>query len=299
MINERNGEKKRERRNGMSGEENKVISDYFKSLREEIHIRVQEHTRLVWIKILSLGMMMFFFLERFADTKMNPVLLEPPFSFFVFTIPLAAVIFDFLIAGNIRDINNLGYYIKVYIESEAFEEITDKINSRLEDKVLFKMKKNDEVKKWVKGMGDDKDKGNKKKVPNGIKREFEKNGFKIGKKIEIKKELKQIIIVDEKREFGIKIKRAHLEVSYLKFGFWENKAAQSLPKYKCFTFWDIFVIWLFTLASGIFSTWIQFRHVSENSVILENSVIIIPFISVCIFIPFVRLLSSIYMERRF
>lgn len=297
MINERNEEIKGKGKNN-KGEterpeeekENQIISDYFKSLREEIHIRIREHTRLVWIKILSLGMMMFFFIRRSYDTEMRTALLEPSFSFLVCMIPLAAVIFDFLIAGNIRIINNLGYYIKVYIESEAFEEITDKINRRLEGKVLFKIKITEKLKELVRRK--DKSKRDKKKIRNEIESEFKKNGFKIGEKIEIKKERKYII-VDGKREFGIKFKKNHLEVSYLKFGFWENKAAQSLPKHKCFTSWDILVIWLFTLASGIFSTWFQFQHV------LVNSVIIIPFISVGIFIPFVRLLSSIKMERRF
>ena len=43
----------------MNGNEQElnILLEYFKSLREEIHIRIMEHTRLVWIKVVSIGVM--------------------------------------------------------------------------------------------------------------------------------------------------------------------------------------------------------------------------------------------------
>jgi len=57
-------------------------------------------------------------LERLEDDPNNGL-------YFVWIIPLAAVIFDFLIAGNLRDIYNLGAYIKRYMERMAFKEYVD------------------------------------------------------------------------------------------------------------------------------------------------------------------------------
>jgi len=101
-----------------------LLIEYFKSLREEIHLRIREHTRLVWIKIVSLGAIISFLMERFyAIGKVGG---DPNNGlYFVWIIPLAAVIFDFLIAGNLRDIYNLGAYIKRYMERMAFKEYVD------------------------------------------------------------------------------------------------------------------------------------------------------------------------------
>ena len=101
-----------------------LLIEYFKSLREEIHLRIREHTRLVWIKIVSLGAIISFLMERFyAIGKVGG---DPNNGlYFVWIIPSAAVIFDFLIAGNLRTIYNLGAYIKRYMERMAFKEYVD------------------------------------------------------------------------------------------------------------------------------------------------------------------------------
>ncbi len=262
----------------MSKGENKIIIEYFKSLRDEIHIRIQEHTRLVWIKIVSLGVMIYFLVLKCYDIEMGILHLKPPLLSLVYIIPLTAIISDFLIAGNIRDINNLGYYIKVYIENGAFEEMKDVINKRLKEKNLFE---------W--------------KIDNGfdnieiLKGELKKNGFSIGSNAKIKEIEDGYKIVDEKRVFIVKIEKNHLSVKHLEFGFWENKAGQSALKYHCYTLWDILVIWLFTFASGIFS--ILFRRQNVSNLILE--VILTVILVIGILFALEKLYSSIKMERRF
>lgn len=101
-----------------------LLTEYFKSLREEIHIRIKEHTRLVWIKIVSLGLIISFLTERFytGGASLGGESSTSYLFHIVWIIPLAAVIFDILIAGNLRDINNLGHYIKEYFEGKFFRK---------------------------------------------------------------------------------------------------------------------------------------------------------------------------------
>ena len=95
-----------------------VIMEYFKSLREEIYLRVAEHTRLVWIKVFGLGAAI-----AFSVTVINATSVRSPLQhYFVWIIPLAAVIFDMLIASNLRDVNNIGHYVRDYMEGKAFRK---------------------------------------------------------------------------------------------------------------------------------------------------------------------------------
>lgn len=99
-----------------------LLTEYFKSLRDEIHLRIKEHTQLVWIKIITLGFIIYYSsIERDKLFKGN-------LCYFIWLIPLAAIIFDMLIAGNLRDINNLGHYIKQYIENSDFTKFKENVN---------------------------------------------------------------------------------------------------------------------------------------------------------------------------
>lgn len=98
-----------------------LLMEYFKSLREEIHLRIREHTRLVWIKIVFLGAIISFLMERFYAIETAGGCLNSGL-YFVWIIPLVAVIFDFLIAGNLRVTSNLGPYIKRYMEEKGFRK---------------------------------------------------------------------------------------------------------------------------------------------------------------------------------
>jgi hypothetical protein len=109
---------------GIEMDKDDILIEYFKSLREEIHIRIRQHTQLVWIKIVSLGGIISFFInQQYGDS--GAVVCEKcatSMLYFVWIVPLAAVIMDMLIAGNLRGIFNLGTYIKKYIEEMAFKK---------------------------------------------------------------------------------------------------------------------------------------------------------------------------------
>lgn len=98
-----------------------LLIEYFKSLRKEIHLRIREHTQLVWIKVVSLGAIIFFLMERFYASGIASDS-SSLWLYFIWTIPLVAIIFDFLIAGNLRVINNLGPYIKHHLEKKSFRK---------------------------------------------------------------------------------------------------------------------------------------------------------------------------------
>jgi uncharacterized protein (UPF0128 family) len=75
-----------------------MIIEYFKSLRDEIHLRIREHTRLVLIKLTVLGAIISFLVATFYGKEPST---SPLFHLF-WIIPTAAIIFDMLIAGNLN-----------------------------------------------------------------------------------------------------------------------------------------------------------------------------------------------------
>jgi len=218
-----------------------LIIKYFISLRDEIHIRIKEHTQLVWIKIISLGVIIYYgIIENKFPTGSR-------FSYFIWIIPLAAIIFDMLIAGNLKDINNLGYYIKKYIETEFKERINTK----------------------------------------PLKPKLEKNTFldlimhPISSLIElVSKEKPDSDTMELKSTF-----------------FWEETAAQSKLKYHCYTAEDVLGIWLFTLASFLFSLLFRLES-NHNSLNLVDTILCI-FCFIGIIYALMYLIRSITMKRMF
>jgi len=193
----------------MNGNEQELnlLVEYFKSLREEIHLRIRQHTQLVWIKIVSLGAIISFLIERFYVGGIDSELSSSLWLYLVWIIPLAAIIFDFLLAGNLRDINNLGVYIRDHFEKKSFR-------------------------KYVSDPG---------------------------------------------------------------FKFWEECVGQADPKYRCYTWQDMVVIWLFTLGSSVFSGLLRWQ-------IGFNYFVDIPLIVLCVvglFSALWYLIRSITMEREF
>jgi len=94
------------------------IIEQFKTLREEIHLRVKQHSQMVIFKVISLGAFVSFIVEK----VMLPVIGQTQSSsidkmqYIIWLVPLLAVVFDSLIAGNLRSMYNIGPYIKKYIE---------------------------------------------------------------------------------------------------------------------------------------------------------------------------------------
>lgn len=94
------------------------VIEQFKALRAEIDLRIKEHTQLVVFKALGLGALVSFFAERaLQPTPQSATLVfNEPVAYFIWLIPLIAVVFDMLIAGNLRAIYNIGPYIRTFIE---------------------------------------------------------------------------------------------------------------------------------------------------------------------------------------
>ena len=185
-----------------------LLTEYFKSLREEIHIRIREHTRLVWIKIVTLGIIISFTMKSFyaPEATSSRVSTTSHLLYLVWIIPLTSIIFDMLIASNLRVINNLGYYIRKYLEEKLFRKYVDDTE----------------------------------------------------------------------------------------FSFWEEVAGQGSPKLRCYTKWDVVVIWLFTLASGAFSCLLR-KELGFDSI----DKILCPIFGIGIIFALRCLILSLTMERKF
>lgn len=197
-----------------------VMVGYFKLLREEIHLRIQEHTRLVWIKIISLGAAISCLIGKFY----KPIMENEDFSaispllYFVWIIPIAAIVFDMLIAGNQRIITNLGCYIKKYLENGAFTEFKKDIK-------LIKPVPIEETYTLLE----------RAMHPLTLLTEWLKKWLKKRKKPESE------------------------TPSESPFLYWEEAAAQAKLIYHCYTVEDVVGIWLLTFASFIFSLLFRFK----------------------------------------
>lgn len=269
------------------------VIEYFKSLRDEMHLRIREHTRLVWIKIVSLGAIISFLMATFYGKGPS----TSPLFYLFWIIPVAAVIFDMLIAGNLRVINNLGYYVKNYIEGEVFNNI----KGHIKEKILFKVEA--KIKAGMEKELEEASKENaKRNVWRGealkeLKKEFKTNGFSLFRKATVKKEGDKWKITDEGREFIVRKEGEELNVYRPKFGFWEEKAAQAAPEYHCYTWPDMFVIWLFTLASWFFSLLLPRQQMSGPLGGWDISLAVI--CGAGVGFALYSLICSITMERRF
>lgn len=277
-------------------------TEYFKSLRDEIHLRIIEHRQLVWFKIITLGAAISFWIKNYASIigKISTTEQISTNIYFVWIIPLAAVIFDLLIATNLRVINNIGYYIKNYIEKQIFNNTRNKINEEIKKGNLFSLNMNiSQEKKFERAL---KEKKLSKELKKELKTAFKKHGFNIsqfatfdikgeGFKIADKGLLYRIKNKEERNFFIKKEKNTNiLNVKHLEFGFWEEKAAQSAGKYNCYSGIEVFAIWLFTPISIIFAC-SQQSNISMSWNLIIGIIITI--------IPLIYLLLSIKMERRF
>jgi len=278
-----------------------LLNEYFKSLRDEIHLRIQEHTRLVWYKIVTLGVMISFLVGICFTTTIGKSL-EKILGYVVWIVPLAATVFDILIASNLRVICNLGQYIKNYIEGEAFDEVKDQINESLETKNLFQVGvaemvpvNNDCILIRILRSFRFFQKRIAPKLSQTLRKEFKNHGFSI-KRAKLNEEQNGWRIIDGKRVFIAKKENDYVNIKHPKFGFWEEKAAQAALKYHCYTPLDVLVIWLFTVASGIFPILLL---ICLEYIECFAACFLIVFMVAILFLPFWLLFRSVTMERRF
>lgn len=211
------------------------VNEYFRSLRDEIHLRIREHSRMVWIKVLSLGFTISFLVEKSLD---NSEVAGSSLLYFVYMVPLAAWIFDTMIAGNLRDIMNLGTYMKKYMEGVAFGPSRDEIPDRL----ILSVPQSETS-------GD----GERQELARVVRARLVERNYVLDESARLESVgPDEWVIGDRPGEFIVRGETEQWNV-YLPFRFWEEQVAQACPAYRCYTMRDVVVIWLFTLAAWAFA----------------------------------------------
>ncbi len=90
-----------------------LIIEYFKAMREEINLRIRNHTTLVTAKVITAGGILAFMLKEGANLNLTVSV------FGVLLVPIVAMLYDVLISNNIRNINRMGSFIRDSIEPYA------------------------------------------------------------------------------------------------------------------------------------------------------------------------------------
>lgn len=85
----------------------------FTEMRKEINLRIQTHTTLVTAKIATAGAMFAFLL------KIAPV--ESTATLGFMAVPVICMIYDIMIAKNIRNIHRIAIFIRDRIEGDIFK----------------------------------------------------------------------------------------------------------------------------------------------------------------------------------
>lgn len=308
-----------------------ALIEYFKSLREEIHIRITEHTRLVWIKVAVLGGVISFLTTESHDLALpsSPTVTVSPVLYLLWIIPLLAVVFDVLIAGNVRVINNLGYYIKNYVERHTLRAVKDdianvpvcKIRPNERQVVLGALKKATKTAtaRGKRAVFEQKDCG------SVLTKALAREGFKLGPVLRIRNtdDDKEWAIMEvetrfpvvnrfgflarvflrisarecEGREFVVKMEGECLNVYGPTFGFWEQIAAQAAPHYHCYTRLDMFVVWLLTVGAWFCSFLLRWNLAKEGFGWPDQVLIVCCGLGTLW--ALIKLIGSIAMERRF
>ena len=252
----------------MTEQNTTAVLEYHKSLREEIYLRVGEHTRLVQIKVISLAAIIAFL---FKDEKINnPAYLSSSFICLIWTVPLAGIVFDTMIASNLRVINNLGVYIRNYLEGMALAQIKQATSHKLIATIPVKdvgTKSCDSLfcRLWT-AILKRKSQSKGDLISKELRQSLKKRGLILGKLAGLRKDGDNWWLADESRELFIEKDGENANV-YQLFGFWEEKAAQATrAEYHCYRWFDILVIWLFTLSALMFCFMLDMleHHINPN-----------------------------------
>jgi hypothetical protein len=99
----------------LSDYQRQFLLEYFKEMRAEINLRIKNHTNLVWAKIITSGALMSFLLVQ----KIDPYI---KISGFVF-IPVISILYDIMIAQNLKTIHRIGHFIRDKIEDALFPNL--------------------------------------------------------------------------------------------------------------------------------------------------------------------------------
>lgn len=106
--------RKKSSRRSFSEYQKQFLLEYFKEMRTEINLRVKNHSTLVWAKTVSTGALMGFLLAQNID----PYVKISGLAF----VPVIAILYDIMIAQNLRAIHRIGHFIRDNIENVLFPD---------------------------------------------------------------------------------------------------------------------------------------------------------------------------------
>ncbi len=92
----------------------RFLLESFKEMRAEINLRINNHSSLVWAKVVTTGALMSFLLTQNIDP--NTRIAGLAFA------PVIAILYDVMIAKNIWEIHRIGHFIRDNIESVLFTD---------------------------------------------------------------------------------------------------------------------------------------------------------------------------------
>ncbi len=90
--------------------------EYFKEMRREINLRIGNHSSLVWAKILTTGAVMGFLITQNVSPDVK--------TYGFILVPIVAILYDVMIAQNIKAIHSIGIFIRDNIENILFPNFT-------------------------------------------------------------------------------------------------------------------------------------------------------------------------------
>ena len=91
------------------------LIEYFKEMRTEINLRISNHNKLVATKVVTCGALLGFLLTKTLD---------PTFKIYGFLfVPIISMLYDIMIAKNIRCIHRIGTFIRDIIEETLLPQI--------------------------------------------------------------------------------------------------------------------------------------------------------------------------------
>jgi hypothetical protein len=96
--------------------EQRFLLEYFKEMRSEINLRINNHSNLVWAKVITTGALMSFLIAQSIDSKVRLY----GFAF----IPIISILYDVMIAQNVKSIHRIGLFIRDNIEDVLFPDRT-------------------------------------------------------------------------------------------------------------------------------------------------------------------------------
>lgn len=106
--------RKKEPHQSFSEYQKQFLLDYFKEMRTEINLRIKNHSSLVWAKIVTTGALTSFLLSQ----DIEPTIKIAGLTF----VPVTAILYDIMIAQNLRAIHRIGHFIRDNIENVLFPE---------------------------------------------------------------------------------------------------------------------------------------------------------------------------------